>query len=860
MLRHKSIDRICCVVLALTLLLTGGFMGAAATGLISGERTIGYENRLFDQSRVHTIDIVMDDWEGFLETCTSEEYSVCTLVIDGERYSSVGIRGKGNTSLSSVQSYGNDRYSFKVEFDQYQSGKTYHGLDKLSLNNLIQDKTYMKDYLAYTLMNKMGVAAPLCSFVQINVNGEAWGLYLAVEGVEDSFLSRNYGSDSGELYKPDSMSFGGGRGNGREFDMDEFMSDFDASGVSDEGATMPEMPSMEEGQMPDMSSMTGGEKPDMMQGEADAADGIRRSGGKMGGFRFSLDEETLREVFEKLGIDQSLLDGVDFENITMETVQSVMASLDEETVQKLMQELMGSVSIGDMGGGMGGSMGAMGSSDVMLQYTDDDPDSYSNIFNNAKIDVSEADQQRLIESLKTLSEGEEIESVVDTDAVIRYLVVHNFLCNDDSYTGTMVHNYYLYEEDGVLSMIPWDYNLAFGGFSMGGMGTGSGATSTVNSPIDSPVSSGDISSRPIISWIFESEEYTARYHELYAQFVSEVFDSGWLAEEIARVSEMIAPYVEAETRAFFTYEQFQSGVTELAEFCDLRGQSIAGQLDGTIPSTSEGQRADSSALIDGSGVDLSAMGEFNQGGKGEMGGKDFGDQMPGGMTVPGMGGQQTEETQSTENAGAGFGGQMPGGMTMPGMGDRQTEETQSAENAGAGFGSQMPGGMTMPGMGGLQTGETQSAENASAGFGGQMPGGMAIPGMGGQQTGEMQSAENAGAGFGSQMPGGMTMPGMGGQQLGETQPAENAGAETVGEMTPPEAEAQPVQEDSAGEPSGQETESSDAQTETPSVPTMPSGFPGGEQVDAQQEIWLLAGSLAALLAAILIAKFYRSNR
>ena len=36
----------------------------------------------------------------------------------------------------------------------------------------------------------------------------------------------------------------------------------------------------------------------------------------------------------------------------------------------------------------------------------------------------------------------------------------------------MIHNYYLYEEDGQLSMIPWDYNLAFGGFSAGGFGGG----------------------------------------------------------------------------------------------------------------------------------------------------------------------------------------------------------------------------------------------------------------------------------------------------------------------------------------------------------------------------------------------------
>ena len=59
------------------------------------------------------------------------------------------------------------------------------------------------------------------------------------------------------------------------------------------------------------------------------------------------------------------------------------------------------------------------------------------------------------------------------------------------YTGSMIHNYYLYEEDGQLSMIPWDYNLAFGGFQ-----GGQDATSMVNYPIDTPVSGGTVDSRP----------------------------------------------------------------------------------------------------------------------------------------------------------------------------------------------------------------------------------------------------------------------------------------------------------------------------------------------------------------------------
>lgn len=51
----KNIDRICAMVLAATLLLTCGFMGAASLGWVAAADGIGYEDRLFDQSRVHTI-------------------------------------------------------------------------------------------------------------------------------------------------------------------------------------------------------------------------------------------------------------------------------------------------------------------------------------------------------------------------------------------------------------------------------------------------------------------------------------------------------------------------------------------------------------------------------------------------------------------------------------------------------------------------------------------------------------------------------------------------------------------------------------------------------------------------------------
>ena len=545
---HKNIDRICCVVIALALVLTVAFMNGERLGVEAIAYGGGYEERLFDTSRVHTIDIVMDDWESFLDTCTDEEYVLCSLVIDNESYKNVAIRAKGNTSLTQVASYGNDRYSFKIEFDHYDSATTYYGLDKLCLNNIIQDNTYMKDYLTYQMMADFGVDAPLCSFAYITVNGEEWGLYLAVEGVEEAFLERNCGSDYGELYKPDSVSMGGGRGNGAGFDMDDWQQVQEQQ--AEDGEDLPEGFSPEEGAFPGggmpfpggMPGPTGEEsQSDGTESETDSDSGdIPEDRGFPGG----------GELPEGMTIPEG-----------MEPPENM--------------ELPDGMELPDAAGGrgMGGGFGGMGRSGVSLTYTDDDYDSYANIFDNAKTDITDADKDRLIDSLRQLNAGENIEKVVDVDEVIRYFVVHNFVCNFDSYTGSMIHNYYLYEESGQLSMIPWDYNLAFGGFQ-----GAQDATAMVNYPIDTPVSGGTVDSRPMLAWIFADETYTELYHQYFSEFIESYFESGYFEQMMDEVYDLIAPFVEKDPTKFCTYEEFETGFAALERFCILRAGVTAASV------------------------------------------------------------------------------------------------------------------------------------------------------------------------------------------------------------------------------------------------------------------------------------------
>ena len=396
---RRWMDRICVAALILALLLTAVMMNGESLGLQEASRTMGYESRLFDTSRVHTIHIVMDDWDDFIAECENEEYAPCSVVIDGESYTNVGLRAKGNTSLSSVSAMGSDRYSFKLEFDQYDSTKSYYGLDKLSLNNLIQDTTMMKDYLTYRMMDEFGVAAPLCSYVYITVNGEDWGLYLAVEAVEDAFLRRNYGANYGDLYKPDSLSMGGGRGNGREFDMGEFdfsqfSADFDASAADEKTAGQSEA-KWNRGEQSGGSDGSGGSgsRPSMGGNTAGGMFNMGEMGGSGGsGSRPSMGGNAAGGMFNMGEMGGSGGSGS-------------RPSMDGNAAG-------GMFNMGDMGGfgGFGGF--GMGSSDVKLQYIDDDPDSYPNIFSSAKTEVTAADQNRLIAALKTLSGGTDVERAV----------------------------------------------------------------------------------------------------------------------------------------------------------------------------------------------------------------------------------------------------------------------------------------------------------------------------------------------------------------------------------------------------------------------------------------------------------------
>ena len=476
-------------------------------------RTTMYHQRFLEEK---VYDIEAGDYPG--EMIMEVKFDGFLPGVIQDLIQSEGIRPKGNTSLSSIASDPDtDRYSFKLEFDHYIEGQTCYGLDKLILNNNYADATNMKEAVVYDMYQYLGVDASFYNYAKICVNGEYWGVYLALEAVEDSFLLRNYGTEDGNLYKPESMGVGG---------------------EAQDGESGPQM----------------GDKPD---GE---------SGPQMGG-------QPGNGNFPQMGeIPQ---DG-DFPQMPDQAE-----------------------------GGQPSAMGENGGAD--LNYTDDDLDSYSTIWDGEISDTGKKDHKRVVEALKNISEGNDLETYMDVDNILKYMAVHTFVVNDDSLSGTMAHNYYLYEYNGRLNILPWDYNLSFGGMTQGGNmgGMSLGATSVINDAIDTPFSITDF-----FDALLENEEYLAKYHEYLGMLVDKYVNGGEFENTCTRIRSQIDELVKEDPTAFYTYEEYDEAVEMLEKVVKLRAKSVEGQLDGTIPSTDSGQQEDNSSLIDGSDLDLSVMGSF----------------------------------------------------------------------------------------------------------------------------------------------------------------------------------------------------------------------------------------------------------
>jgi spore coat protein CotH len=601
---HKTAIKIIATVLSIALLISVMVFipkGAKETAKVSAQTD--YIQKVFDRGKVNQINIEMpeSDWDWLMKNAIKEEYKSCNITINGEKFYNVGIRTKGNSSLMQLANGGKEqRFSFRLNFSKYVKGQTYHGLNDMVLNNIMSDKSYMKEYLSFELFDFIGVPSPAYAYSNIKVNNKDWGLYLAVEVIAEDFIERQFGSVDGNLYKPESMDMGGGNKDGN-------------------------------GGPPDGKAFKGGGMP--------FGPGNDRGGGQNNnGIQTQRNKDRIKAPA----------------NGGRQEADTATAPLSRDFSDNKNQQNNDPNFGGNQGnmpnfGGFGGR-GARGGAD--LKYTDDSPSSYSTIKDGAVFDTTkDSDFKKVIEMIKNLNNGTNLEKYLDVHEILRFWAANTFLVNLDSYAGGMYHNYYLYEKNGVFKLLPWDFNLSFAG-----MGPGS-SSSAINFPIDKPVN-GNLEDAPLIGKLLEVPEYKEAYHGYLKEIVEKYINSGVYEASINNINKLISDYVKNDATAFYTFDEYKKAVPAMVTFGKDRAASITAQLNGTQPSTSYGNITTTLNISDLGSMGFGRPGGDNAKQQGNM--QPPGNMPQGNMQSPGNAPQQGD--MANQNNMQPPGGIQPGNM------------------------------------------------------------------------------------------------------------------------------------------------------------------------------------------------------
>ncbi len=158
-------------------------------------------------------------------------WSYCDINFNNKKWSKVGIRFKGNSSLRNTYMEGLHKFSFKLDFEQFDDEFTeikdqrFYGFRQLNLKNNFGDKSFIREKIASDLFADFGLVTPKTAFYQLFVDfGEGpqyFGLYTMVEEVDDTVVETGFSSEDGNLYKPEGRAATFAQGSFRTADMNK---------------------------------------------------------------------------------------------------------------------------------------------------------------------------------------------------------------------------------------------------------------------------------------------------------------------------------------------------------------------------------------------------------------------------------------------------------------------------------------------------------------------------------------------------------------------------------------------------------------------------------------------------------------
>jgi len=151
---------------------------------------------LFDPNTLQELRLTINtrDLRDLRAKSENNTYYTADLQWRNIRVRNAGVRSRGSASRNGI------KLGLRVDLDRYVTGQKFLGLKSFILKNLWQDGSMMHERLAMSFFARMGQPASRESFCRLYINNEFQGLYVIVESVDNTFLTRSIGENKGYLY------------------------------------------------------------------------------------------------------------------------------------------------------------------------------------------------------------------------------------------------------------------------------------------------------------------------------------------------------------------------------------------------------------------------------------------------------------------------------------------------------------------------------------------------------------------------------------------------------------------------------------------------------------------------------------
>ncbi len=175
---------------------------------------------LYDPTKVVEIDFELAPEDEAALELEPDEYvpATFTLAAEGQTFGpiEVGFRLKGG--LGSFRPL-TEKAAFKVKFDEYVDDQTVLGLERLTLNNMVQDASMVHETLTYDLFRSIGVPASRTGYAFVRINDQPYGVYLNIETLDKISLPTWFESTQ-HLYEADAPGLDVAPGEQTKFEVD----------------------------------------------------------------------------------------------------------------------------------------------------------------------------------------------------------------------------------------------------------------------------------------------------------------------------------------------------------------------------------------------------------------------------------------------------------------------------------------------------------------------------------------------------------------------------------------------------------------------------------------------------------------